>query len=692
MMHHLVVSLRALTLSALFCLFLCGGALAATLVVDRTDDANVSACTAAVNDCSLRGAINAANAEASTITFDVGGIITLGSALPNLSDDITLSGPGANLLTVQPAVANAFNIFQVNSDNTANISGLTIGNGQSGIFNFGTVTATNCIFNSNTGISNGGTATITNCTFNGNSVGIDNGGTVAITNCIFSGNEAGIGNSSGATVTNCTFSGNGEGISSVIGAVTFTNCTFTGNTIGINNFNGAEVTLKNTLCVGNTNNVNDPEFAVIDGGGNITSGTAAAAGLDPTGLQDNGGPTATIALFAGGTAVNAGLNANVPGGITTDGRGSGFARIVGAAVDIGAFEVQPTISISDVTGGEGNSGTLNAAFTVTLSSASSQIISVNFATADGTASAGSDYNSRTGTLTFAPGQTTKTVTVGVKGDTLDEFDETFFVNLSSVTNAALADAQGVGIISDDDALPTISVNNVTVLEGNSGTVNATFTVALSAASGKKIVVGFRTANNDAVAPGDFTAVTLSNLTFIPGVTSLPITVTVNGDTLDEVNETFILKLSTPNNAVFGNAQGRGTITDNDPAPALTINDINFAEGTGPVTNAAFTVTLSPASGRSVTVNYATVNGTATAAQDYNARSGTVTFAPGQTSKSLTVGVKGDALFENDETFKISLSGAVNANIADNQGVCTIIDDDPPGNLAVSADEEAGPSE
>ena len=135
---------------------------------------------------------------------------------------------------------------------------------------------------------------------------------------------------------------------------------------------------------------------------------------------------------------------------------------------------------------EGDSGTATATFTVTLSSASDQIVLADFATADGTASAPGDYLPAVGPLIFDPGQTTQTVSVTVNGDTLDEANETFFVNLSSPVNATIADSQGVGHDHRRRPGAAISINDVTVTEGNAGTVNATFTVTLSAPSGKTV--------------------------------------------------------------------------------------------------------------------------------------------------------------------------------------------------------------
>ena len=131
---------------------------------------------------------------------------------------------------------------------------------------------------------------------------------------------------------------------------------------------------------------------------------------------------------------------------------------------------------------EGDSGTVNATFTVSLSTVSGRTVTVDYATANGTATAPADYTAVPVTaLSFSPGQTTRTVTVVVNGDALDEGDETFNVNLSGASGATIGDGIGVGTITDDDPLPALSINDVTVTEGDTGTVAATFTIGLSAA-------------------------------------------------------------------------------------------------------------------------------------------------------------------------------------------------------------------
>jgi hypothetical protein len=330
------------------------------------------------------------------------------------------------------------------------------------------------------------------------------------------------------------------------------------------------------------------------------------------------------------------------------------------------------ISINDVSAAEGNSGTTAFNFTVSLSAAQPAPVTVDFATADGTATAPGDYASGTGTVTFAPGVTSQTVTVQVNGDTTVESNETFFVNLSNATgNATITDNQGQGTIQNDDQ-PAISIDNQTVTEG--GTAN--FTVSLDRPSNVSVTVDFATANNTAQAPGDYTAAT-GTLTFAPGMTTQPVSVSTVDDSLVEGTETFAVNLSNATNATIADATGVGTILDNDVAPSnITINDVSANEGNSGTTAFNFTVSLSAAQPAPVTVDFATADGTATAPSDYAAGTGTVTFAPGSTSQTVTVLVNGDTTFEPNETFLVNLSNAIgNATITDAQGQGTIVNDD-----------------
>lgn len=344
-------------------------------------------------------------------------------------------------------------------------------------------------------------------------------------------------------------------------------------------------------------------------------------------------------------------------------------------------EPVPSITISDASVTEANAGSVNASFTLTLSAASSQTVTVTYTTANGTASAGSDYVAASGTATFAAGTTTQNIAVSVLGDTLDEADETFVMTLSNPTNATVAGAQGAGTIVDDDPEASVTIANVSVTEGNTGQSNAVFAVTLTPASGRIVTVAYTTGNGTAIGGSDYTA-TSGTLTFNAGTVTQTIAVAVSGDTMDEANETFLVNLSAPTNATLAVAQAIGSITDDDPPPSISIADVAVTEGNAGTVNAVFTATLSAASGQTVTVAYATANGTATAGTDYTAASGTLTFVPGVTSQSITVVVTGDAVTEPAETFVINLATPTNSTIADGQATGTILNDD--GNTGLVA--------
>ncbi len=229
----------------------------------------------------------------------------------------------------------------------------------------------------------------------------------------------------------------------------------------------------------------------------------------------------------------------------------------------------PTISIGNAGKSEGNSGTSNLAFTVTLSKAATGTVTVNYATSDVTATAGEDYVAGSGTVTFAAGETSKTVNVAINGDTTTEGDEAFTVTLSNPsTGATIKTGTATGTITNDDAAqttPSISIANVSKAEGNTGTTNMTFTVSLSKAATTAVTVNYATSNGTASAGEDYTA-TSGTLTFAAGETSKTVNVVVNGDTTVEADQDFTVTLSNANGASIATASATGKITNDDSAP------------------------------------------------------------------------------------------------------------------------------
>jgi hypothetical protein len=279
------------------------------------------------------------------------------------------------------------------------------------------------------------------------------------------------------------------------------------------------------------------------------------------------------------------------------------------------------------------------------------------------------------------------VTVQVNGDTTVEPDETFTVNLANVTgNATIVNAQGGGTIVNDDQIvieqpARISINDARLVEGNTGQTAFPFVVTLDRSHSAPVTVDYSTADGTAAAPTDYVAIS-GTLTFAPGETAKTVTVQVNGDTTVEPDETFTVNLANvTGNATIVDSQGVGTIVNDDqmvivPPSRIAINDLTTAEGNAGQTAFRFTVSLDAAQAAPVTVDFATADGTATAPGDYAATRGTLTFAPGEIAKAVTVQVNGDTRKEANESFNLNLSNATgNATIADSQAVGTIVNDD-----------------
>ncbi len=321
-----------------------------------------------------------------------------------------------------------------------------------------------------------------------------------------------------------------------------------------------------------------------------------------------------------------------------------------------------TLWVGGATVLEGNAGTRNAAVAVTLSQPQGGSVTVNFSTADATAAAGSDYAAASGKLTFAKGETSKTILIPVRGDRVFEYDESFRVQLSNPTKGVnIANGTGYVTITDDE--PRVGITDAAVAEGNAGTTAFTFTVGLSAAADLPVTVNYATADGSATAGSDYAAAA-GTLTFLPGQTSQTLTVLVNGDSQFEQYESFLLNLSTPSsNAGIAKAVGVGTIVNDDQQ--ISISDASNYGDYSPFT---FTVSLAVASDEAVTVDFTTADGTALAGVDYARTSGTLTFAPGVTTMTITVDVL-DPTYSDNKYFTVHLSNA-STNAPIGNGVAT----------------------
>ncbi len=337
-----------------------------------------------------------------------------------------------------------------------------------------------------------------------------------------------------------------------------------------------------------------------------------------------------------------------------------------AAVGILAT-ITPSVSHSE--GASGNQTPF--VFTVSLSAAATEDVTVAYTTADITANAGSDYVATSGTLTFQAGVTSQTVTVQVTGDNVAEPSETFAVNFQAISGA-VGSGQGIGTILDDDGTPTLIIDDVTVASGL-GVNQATFTVTLTGALTSPVSVGYATSDGSAVAGTDYLTAT-GNLNFTPGgSTTKTITVTILSSSSPQPDKTFFVNLSSvTGGAVIGDDLGVGTII----TQGISISDAVVVEGNSGTRDAIFTVSLSRQSNSEVTVAYSTLDGTATTADsDYVATNGILTFAPNSSTRFITVQVNGDTVQEANETFKVVLSNASGAPIFNSPGTGTILNDD-----------------
>ncbi|MGK7938698.1 MAG: Calx-beta domain-containing protein [Crocosphaera sp.] len=346
----------------------------------------------------------------------------------------------------------------------------------------------------------------------------------------------------------------------------------------------------------------------------------------------------------------------------------------------------PEISIADVSI---NEGSRIATVTVSLSSGSSEVVTVDYATADHSAIAGQDYTGTSGTLTFNPGATSQTFTVDIVNDSSYEGSEQFFVNLSNASsNGIINDGQAIARIVDNDSLPSLSVDDVSVNE-HEGT--AMVTVRLSQSSNTVVSVNYDTANYSAMGGEDYTA-TSGTLFFDVGATTQTFTVDVMDDNRYEGDEQFFVHLSNgSSNTTIRDGQALGTIIDNDSntpppsnLPTISISDVSSMEKSNRWLRAEtrlVTVTLSEASSETITVDYTTSNGTAMAGTnaregaDYIATSGTITFAAGETTQTFGIDVFKDRTGEADETILLNFSNASNAQLENSQAIFTILDDD-----------------
>ena len=311
---------------------------------------------------------------------------------------------------------------------------------------------------------------------------------------------------------------------------------------------------------------------------------------------------------------------------------------------------KPVLTVKNASLKEGAGGTTSTLnFEVTLSAASTHTVTVKASTSDGTAKAPGDYIAKTDfTITFTPGQTTQNFPVTLVGDNVYEGDEDFTVTLSAPSAGAklAATPTAKGTILEDEDRPTLTVADAQANEG--GVVE--FTITLSAPIDHDVLLRYGTGDLTAKEPGDYTKVLESTGVTLPaGQTTKKVSVTTKQDTLDEYDElfAFVVQMIDGNFVTNPPVTANGKIVDDDASPTISVDNVTKNEGNEGTTPFEFTVTLSAASGRAVSINYATTGITATTPEDFTGTNGTLNFAPGirsaATRPSLLAGIAGSCL-------------------------------------------------
>ncbi len=353
-----------------------------------------------------------------------------------------------------------------------------------------------------------------------------------------------------------------------------------------------------------------------------------------------------------------------------------------AVATIANDDAGPTISYSTgVRVAERDSGPWTLSVPVALSVPSSETVTVDYATADDSATvAGGDFVAASGTVTFAPGETSKTIEITIVGDLNHEEDERFFIQFSNPSNAALpgwGDMMIVELVNDDVTSVVVSIGDATITEGDAGISVLEVPVTLNGSSREDLSIPVRLGGPEDTAAFGVDYGFVGSLYISAGDTMGTVQIPVVGDTQYEPDETFTVVLLPGEDYAIGRGRAVVTIANDDAPPTVSIGDVTLAEGNGGPTSFDFPVTLSEVSGYDTTVDFATAAGSASSPADYIAASGTLTIPAGSTSAVIAVQVNGDTTPESDETFTVNLTNPVHASIAKGQGIGTIANDDVP---------------
>jgi hypothetical protein len=360
--------------------------------------------------------------------------------------------------------------------------------------------------------------------------------------------------------------------------------------------------------------------------------------------------------------------ANPTGGATIGPSSTGL-------VTINDDDPAPTISISNTAVVvQESAGT--ALVPVTRSGGSAGTVTVDYATGNATAIAGSDYTAVSGTLTFGPGETVHTISIPILNDNVHEVTESFNVGIANATGGATItpDASGLVFINDDDRVPTITIDNVSVTEGNAGTTNAVFNLHLSAASAAPLVASYFTQDVTANSYNADYTYTSGSLIFAPGETLKQVSVPVIGDTYLEQDETFRLYAYATSGGDPNYVSGTATILNDDVAAEVRLEDVSVIEGNAGTTTVSVKIhATKPITGP---LYLYTTDGTARAGSDYRPESFYYLYFNNETEKTFDIAVYGDTEVEASEVFTVVVAANYTlAILKKSTATITILNDD-----------------